>query len=183
MTSAAATSEPDKKPSVSTASTMSHAFTGTVRFLVGLLNACSMAAIVGMMAVTTCDVILRAFGRPLTGALDIVTVLGGVAMACALPYTTAVKGHVAVEYFFHMLSRRGRVVVDTLIRVFGIGLFTLLAWQSVRYGNHLHTTGEVTLTLGLPLYPVVYTVALSTAVVALVVLHNLLHPGRETVKP
>lgn len=141
------------------------------------------AALIAMMLVTVADVALRLFRRPLVGAFDLVCVAGAVTLACALPYTTAVKGHVAVEYFFHKLSRRWRTVVDSILRLLGMALFALLAWRFVAYGNALRATGEVTATLALPLFWIPYLMGFSCAVVALVILHNLVHVGREMIKP
>jgi len=129
------------------------------------------------------DIILREFNRPLVGTFDIVKLACAVTMACALPYTTAVKGHVAVEYVFHKLSFRGRVVVDTLVRLVSMALFGVLSFQSVLYGNALRRTGQVTATLQLPIFWVPYVIAFSCAIVILVVMLNLLHPGREMIKP
>jgi TRAP-type C4-dicarboxylate transport system permease small subunit len=169
--------------SVGVAKRLLDAYTAGVRGLVYVLAAAAGLGILAMMGVTCVDVVLRAIGSPLTGAYDIVKLAGALTIACALPYTTAVKGHVAIEYFFHKLSWRGRVVVDTLARLLGMALFSVLAWQSVRYGASLQRSGQVTLTLQLPVYWVPYVVAFSCGVVVLVILHNLLHPGREMIKP
>ncbi|MBN2307412.1 MAG: TRAP transporter small permease, partial [Candidatus Hydrogenedentes bacterium] len=99
------------------------------------------------------------------------------------PYTTAVKGHVAIEYFFLKLSRRGRIIVDTVCRSIGIVLFSFLTWKSVHYGSALKASGQVTPTLQVPVFWVPYVIALSCGVVVLVILHNLLHPGKEMIKP
>lgn len=154
-----------------------------VRAMVFALAVAAGLSIVAMMAVTCLDVVLRLFGRPLTGAVDIVKVSAVVAIAGALPYTTAVKGHVAIEYFFQKLSRPGRIVVDTVVRLLGMGLFGLLCWGSLRYGFSLKRAGEVTLTLELPVFWLPWVIALSCAVVVLVIFYNLLHPGRELIKP
>lgn len=154
-----------------------------VRVMVIALAAAAGAGIIAMMTVTCLDVVLRLFGRPLTGAMDIVNVAAVIAIAGALPYTTAVKGHVAIEYFFQKLSRRGRIVVDTAVRLLGMGLFGLLCWGSIRYGCSLRRTGEVTLTLQLPVFWLPWVIAASCATVVLVILYNLLHPGREFMKP
>lgn len=158
-------------------------FWRVVRVLVVAAAAVSGAGIVFMMCVTCLDVILRAFGRPLVGAFDLVRIAGALTMACALPYTTAVKGHVAIEYFFHKLSRRARVVVDSLTRGVGMGLFGVLAWYSVTYGLALRRAGEVSSTLRLPVFWVPWVMAFACGLVALVILYNLLHPGREMIKP
>ncbi len=156
---------------------------GAVRRLVLGLAAVAGAGILVMMGVTCTDVVLRVFGRPLTGAYDIVGVAGAVTIACALPYTTAVKGHVAIEYFFHKLGRRGRLVVDTATRLLGMGLFGMLAWRSVLYGFVLKASGVATPTLQLPFYWIPWVIAAACALVVLVILGNLLHPGKELIKP
>lgn len=143
----------------------------------------SGVAVLVMILVTCLDVVIRAFGGALTGSYDIVRVAGAMAIAFALPYTTAVKGHVAVEFFFHKLNRPGRVVVDSICRVLVIGLFVVLAWQCVKYGNTLRRNGEVSLTLQLPLFWVPYVISAALSVTVLVKIHNLLHPGREMIKP
>jgi len=159
------------------------AYTRVLRYVVGAFTAVATVSVAGMMGVTTVDVLGRTVARPVPGAYDIVTVLGGLAIGCALPYTTAVKGHVAVEVLFHRLQRRGRIAVDTAHRLLGSGLFGVLAWQSLSYGAGLRASGEVTPTLQIPLYPLVYAVGASCAVVVLVILHHLIHPGRELIRP
>jgi len=154
-----------------------------LRWLVVLLTGAAGLGILAMMLITCLDVLLRVFGHPLIGAFDVVKIAGAIAITCALPYTTAIKGHVAIEYFFQKLSRRARVMVDTLARLVGIALFGSFAWQAVRYGISLKHNGQVTSTLEIPIYWIPYVMAFSCAVVALVIFHNLLHPGREMIKP
>jgi TRAP-type C4-dicarboxylate transport system permease small subunit len=98
-------------------------------------------------------------------------------------YTTAVKGHVAVEYFHHKLGRRGRVVADTLIRLPIMALFSLFTWQFIAYGAKLRSSGEVSMTLQLPVFWVPYVMAFSCALVVLVTWWHLLHPGKALIKP
>lgn len=160
-----------------------HFYHQALRTAVLFLGGLAGAGLMVMMLVTCTDVILRVFRVSLTGAYDIVSIAGAITIAAALPYTTAIKGHVAIEYFFHKLDRRGRVVVDTLMRLLGMALFGVLAWQSVKYGNALKESGEVSSTLQLPVFWVPYVIAVSCALVVLVTLFHLLHPGKEMIKP
>jgi len=151
---------------------------------VALVMACIAGAALCVMMVTTCvDVVLRKMGSPLPGALDIVTLSGTVAMSCALPYTTAVKGHVSIEYFFHKLSRRSRIVVDTAWRLLAIILFVLLARQCALYGYALNQSGQVTPTLQVPVFWAPWVLAFSCGLVSLIILYNMLHPNKEMIKP
>jgi TRAP-type C4-dicarboxylate transport system permease small subunit len=106
-----------------------------------------------------------------------------VTIACALPYTTAVKGHVAIEYFFQKLGRRGRIIVDSAARTLAMTLFVLLSVQCIRYGNSVRASGEGSLTLQIPVFWVPYLIGLCCALTVLVILYNLTHPGREMIKP
>ena len=136
-----------------------------------------------MVLVTSADVVLRQFNLSLTGAYDLVKIAAAITVAAALPYTTAIKGHVAIEFFFHKLGRRGRMVVDALMRLGGMGLFGLLAWGSVDYGNSLRRKGEVSMTLQLPIFWLPYVVAASCGLVVLIKLYHLSHPGKPMIKP
>jgi TRAP-type C4-dicarboxylate transport system permease small subunit len=141
------------------------------------------ASLMMMVIITTLEVGLRVFRLSFTGAYDLVKLAAAVTMAAALPYTTAVKGHVAIEYFFLKLGRRGRTVVDALMRTLGMVLFSLLAWGCVGHGNSLRIRGEVSMTLQLPVFWVPYVLAVSCVLVVLIKLYHLTHPGRPMLKP
>ena len=136
-----------------------------------------------MVLVTSAEVVLRLFRVSLTGAYDIVKIAAAITIAAALPYTTAIKGHVAIEYFFQKLGRRGRIVLAALMRLGGMALFGLLAWGCVDYGNSLRVKGEVSMTLQLPIFWVPYLLAVSCALVVLIKVYHLTHPGKPMIKP
>jgi len=154
-----------------------------VRVGVMVMAAFAGLGVLTMMTVTCADVVMRLLGSSLIGAVDLVTLSGAVAVAGALPYTTAVKGHVAIEYFFHKLHRRGRIIVDSLSRLFLIGVFALVARACVIHGRKLYASGEVTMTIKIPIFWVPYVIALSSAMVALVIAWHLLHPGKKMLRP
>jgi TRAP-type C4-dicarboxylate transport system permease small subunit len=66
------------------------------------------------------------------------------------------------------LSRRIQKTIFTITHLLGIVLFALLAWECIAYGNDLRISGEVSLTLELPFFPVLYGLSLSSFVVCLV---------------
>ena len=141
------------------------------------------AGVVAMMLVTCVDIAARAFGHPLKGSYDIVRVLSLITLSCALPYTTAVKGHVAVEFFFNKFPLPVRLVVDSIMRLLMIGFLLLLCVQGVKYGISLRSSGEVMLTLGWPIYWTSFVMAFGCAVSALVVLEHLRHPRKVFMSP
>jgi len=142
----------------------------------------SCIGLAAMVSVICGDVLLRLAGHPVKGAYDLVRVAGAITIACSLPITTAMKGHVAIEYFFQKLSRRWRVVVDSAMRVLAIGAFLMAACECVGYGNRFLKNGQVTDTIEMPIFWVPWLMAVSFGVTALVVVFHLVYPGREMVK-
>ena len=138
---------PQEKKFIEHFSLVGGVFFKVLRILVFLLAIIAGMGILTMVGVTCLDVIMRMFRHPLVGAFDIVKVSGTVTIAAALPYTTAVKGHVAIEYFFQKLSRRSRIFTDTFVRMLGILLFSFISRQGLIYAAALKRSGEVTLTL------------------------------------
>ena len=156
-----------------------------LKILVYALACMSGASVFVMIGVICADVAMRLpmINRPFTGAYDIVRIAGAIALAAALPYTTAVKGHVAIEYFFHKLSRTWRIVVDSIMRLLSMALFGFLGWRSILYGLDLRTSKQVTQTLQLPIFWLPMVIALCCFTVVLVILHHLIYPKREMIKP
>lgn len=159
------------------------AYHGALRAVVKGLAWVSGAALMAMVLITTGDVVLRAMNLPLTGAYDLVKIAAAVSVAAALPYTTAIKGHVAIEYFFHKLGRRGRAATDAVMRAAGMALFGLLAWGCLNYGNSLREKGEVSMTLQLPVFWVPYVLAGSCVLVVLIKVYHVTHPGKPLLRP
>jgi len=140
------------------------------------LDIIAALAIFAMMALTSVDIFLRYFFRkPIPGTYEIVALLGAVAVSFAMAHTLAVKGHVAVSLIVQMFPKRLQGIVESFISIFGIILFGLITWQSVLYGIDCQRSGEVSLTLELPFYPIIYGVALGAAVVCLVLTVDLVN--------
>jgi C4-dicarboxylate transporter DctQ subunit len=154
-----------------------------LRWATGALAAVAGLAIAAMIAVTCVDVVGRWFGRPLTGTYDIVELLGAIAVAGAIPYTTAWKGHVAVDFLVRKLPGRLGRAVDVLLHLITIPMFALLTWGFVQYGIDLKASGQVTLTLRWPIFWMSYWMALCSAVMLLVLVFELVRPGKELMKP
>jgi TRAP-type C4-dicarboxylate transport system permease small subunit len=162
---------------------------GALKFIVFALAAVSGLSLFVMIGAICLDVVLRSpwvhrvTGVALVGVFDIVRITGAITLAAALPYTTAVKGHVAIEYFFHKLNRTSRLVVDSIMRILSMGLFGFLGWRSIVYGLNLRRVGQVTQTLEWPIFWLPWFIGVCCFVVVLVIAFHLLCPRRELIKP
>lgn len=158
-------------------------YTVLLRQAVALLAGVAGLAVAAMIIVTCVDVVGRRLGYPLAGAYDLVEILGAVSIIGALPYTTACKGHVAIEFLPHKLSPRGRTVLATLVALVFIAIFVVLTWGLVRYGIELRANNQGTVTLRWPVFWLAHWMAVCTAATILVLLYQMTHPEKELMKP
>ncbi len=159
-------------------------FTLTVRVLVLVMAAVSGVSLLGMMLLTCVDVVMRAtVNRPISGSQDLVSVTAIIVLAGAMPYTTACRGHVTVDYFSNKFPRGLKWGVTKVLLLVSLALFALLCYQAVIYGQEKLKVGEVTSTLQLPMFWLPWVLAASCGGMVLVFLHELLYPGAEIVKP
>jgi TRAP-type C4-dicarboxylate transport system permease small subunit len=146
----------------------------TVEKVVGraarVCNRIAMLSVCAMMVLTVTDVILRLFRRPITGAYELVGLAGAAFVSFSLAYTSVEHGHIAVDFLIQKMKKRGRMVVDSLTSIAGGAFFGATAWQAVRYASRLENTGEVSLTLQVPLYPFVAGIALGCGLLCTVLL-------------
>jgi len=136
-----------------------------------------------MILITVCDVILRIFNTGITGAYDMVRACGAVAVSCALPYLTAVKGHIAIEYFYHKCRRFWRIILDTILRVSSLAIFGILALKIFQHGMSLYKAGEVFPNLGMPVFWIPLLISFNCFLMMIVFSYHLIHPGKELIKP
>jgi TRAP-type C4-dicarboxylate transport system permease small subunit len=144
------------------------------------LNLLACAALVAMMLLTFADVVLRLLRRPIPGTYELVGFLGAVGVSFALAYTSAEKGHIAVDLLVGKLPKRMQLLIDGIASVISGCLFGLVTWQSLLYGLDLKKSGEVSLTLGMPLYPVLYGIAAGCALLCIVLLAEGLQSLQRT---
>ena len=126
-----------------------------------------------MMLVTVMDVILRFFGKPITGTYELVFLGGAVVIACAIPMTSWEGAHVNVDLVLEKLSGRTRKATLIFTRICGMAFFFLLGWNLFAQGVELYQKHEVSLTLHVPYYPVAYILGICAFVEFLVLLSGL----------
>jgi TRAP-type C4-dicarboxylate transport system permease small subunit len=127
-----------------------------------------------MMLLTVVDVILRYLGRPITGTFELMSFAGALVTGFALAQTSLDDAHVSVDIILQTLSGAKKNILIILNRLLGVGIFTLLAWSLFEKGNDLYATGEVSLTLRVPYYPVAYGLSFCCLVECLVLISGIL---------
>ena len=161
---------------------MIHIHQGLVR-VSSLFNAVAGAAVVAMMLLTCADVLLRLLRHPIPGTYELVGFLGTLIVSFALALTSLEKGHIAVEILAAKLPARIQFALDAVASLIGASLFGLIAWQSWIYAADMRQSGEVSVTLTMPIHPFIYGIAAGCALLVLVLLSDGLRAVIRTVKP
>lgn len=131
-------------------------FLNQVRRISRFINIIGGMSLVLLMLLTVADVILRSFRRPIVGTYELVALSGALVIGFSIPFTSWGRGHIYVDFFIARFSGKVRGIFNILTRCLGIGLFVMIGWNLIRYGGDLYKSGEVSLTLQLPFYPVAY---------------------------
>ena len=149
-------------------------FRKSVESLSSIFNMLASASLMAIMLLTCIDVFMRYFfNRPFGGTYDLVGLGGAVIAAFAMPYTLLKGGHVAVDILLRVLSRKKRLFIETLTHILGVLLFLIMVWQCIVLALDMKACGEVTPTLLLPFYPIVYCMAACFFVLCLSIIVDL----------
>jgi TRAP-type C4-dicarboxylate transport system permease small subunit len=138
-----------------------------------LVNAIAGITLTFMVFLTVADVIMRSFRRPIPGTYDLVGIAAAVVIGFALPLTSWGRGHISVEFVVQKFSGTARKITDISTRSLGIFFFVLSGWYLIKMGIRLHATGEVSLTIRMPFYPVAYGLAVCCFIQCLVLLCDI----------
>lgn len=114
-----------------------------------------------MMAVTVVDVVMRALGRPIIGAIEAICFSGAIVVGFAIPYASWTKAHVYVDMIEGKLTPGARKGLRIVTRGLGLILFLFIGYNFILYSLNLQQTGEVSPGLKIPYYPITYGLALS----------------------
>ncbi len=140
------------------------------------------SVLLGVMVFMTCaNIILRVFGKPVGGTVEIMAYSSALVTAFALGYAQREKANIPVDFLFQRYPAWLRKVL-TCVNCSLVGVFfCLVGWQIAKYAATLRTTGEITETLGIVYYPFTYGVSLGCFVLALVLAIDMLKvvSGRE----
>ncbi len=153
---------------------MGKGFQRFVYLLSRLMEIIAGIALVFMMSLTTCDVILRAFGRPIIGTYEMVAFTGGVVIGFATPITSWVRGQIFVDFFYQKFPQFWQNALNVATRILVLVLFSFTAFNLWRMASDMVRSGEVSLTLQLPFYPIAFGIGFAFVVQCLVVVCDLL---------
>jgi TRAP-type C4-dicarboxylate transport system permease small subunit len=157
-----------------------HFFGRIITYLSGKLKIGGAVCLAGMSLLTCVDVAGRFFRHPIFGSVELVSFMGVMAAALALPFTHETRGHIGVELFVRTMPAKRRARIDVCTGIVSFIFFVLVAWRMAVYAFSLKASGEVSMNLELPEYLIVFAVAGCFLVLAGVILKGVIEgPGRS----
>lgn len=126
-----------------------------------LLGGVAALLLVALALLTCVDVVGRYFlNQPLTGAFELTELAMGALVFSSLPLVTLRRQQVTVDLFESFVPRAWRRAQNTLADLVAAACAGVIAWQLWRKAANMVSAGETTATLEIPVYPLVYYMAL-----------------------
>lgn len=136
-----------------------------------------------MMFLITADVALRyCLNSPISGSVELIEVMQVVVVFLAVAYTGSLKGHIAIDVVTSRFPTRARAINKSVACLISLGLVGLTSWWSVVSASSMRLRGAQSVMLHIPHYPFLIVVALAYALLAIVLLANLLDSLAQAVK-
>jgi TRAP-type C4-dicarboxylate transport system permease small subunit len=143
-------------------------FLDQVKSLSRFINIIAGVSLVFLMSLTLADVVLRSLKMPIPGTYELVALSSAVVIGFSLPFTSWMRGHIYVDFVLVKCSKGVRDGLNLATRLLVLILFLLIGWNLIRYGIALHRSGEVSLTLNMPFYPIAYGLGICSFIQCLV---------------
>jgi TRAP-type C4-dicarboxylate transport system permease small subunit len=118
-------------------------------------------ALVALMLLAAGNVILRLFGVPFSGTVELVGFLGVLVIGFALGETQRRKDHVVVDIVSKRYPPWLAMAADALQLVVSAAFFALIAWQVAAWGMSVRRSGELSETLKIVYYPLAFCLSAS----------------------
>jgi len=152
-----------------------HLLTGIEKGIYAVTRSFNWAAaffVTVMMLLTCADVVLRLFRSPIPGTYEMVGLLGAAFVSFSLANTSIIRGHIAVDFLVKKLSQPAQQVTEIITNLVCALLFGFITWQAFKYAVQLRNTGEVSLTLQMPIYPFIFGIAAGCGMLCIVLVEQ-----------
>jgi len=134
---------------------------GLEKLLLGIAG----VLLIGMMALTSADVVGNTFSHPILGTEELVSVMAAITIAFVLPAAHHKKAHIGIDIFYRRLSPFMKKINDLFVSILSGILFFLAFKECLSYASQLKAAGEVSSTLQIPLYIILYCISFGCLVV------------------
>jgi tripartite ATP-independent transporter DctM subunit len=136
-----------------------------------------------MVILVTAHVLSRAiFNKPLVGTVELEELMIVILVFCGIAYTQITRNHISVDFITARLPKSMRNVVSTATSLVNTLFFLALSWQSLVQSRAQMSDGTSTFDLQIPLFWVMWIVALGFLLFALGTLTEFLKIAQDSIK-
>ena len=141
------------------------------------------ASILVLMMLLVCsNVVARLFGYPIKGTFEIVGFQEALVIGFGIGYTQRQKAHVAIGVVVLRLRKRTQAIIGTITSFVSMGIIALISWQCALLATGYWEAGQLSSTLLIPFFPMIYGVAFGCLALALVLLLDFQKSLAEVLK-
>jgi TRAP-type C4-dicarboxylate transport system permease small subunit len=135
------------------------------------LNVIAGCGMLYVFFISLADIIMnKVFKDPVNWAFDSIGLVAVIAIVCAIPQVQVNRGHIEIEFVEKRFGQSLRKINALFINILGIALWGVVAWRSFLYGQDIIRAGEVSMSVGMPIYPFIWIQGLCAVAVGLVLL-------------
>lgn len=135
-----------------------------------------------LMMLTTIDVIVRFFYKPIPGVYEIVQLGLAVIVFAAIGNSQVTKEHIRIDFFMNFLPIRLQRFNDVIIYTLVLALIGVMFWQLLIYASRMQTLNQITPVLQISIYPAIYIAAIGTLLYMLALFVDLVESIIKVVK-
>ena len=134
------------------------------------LNWIAGFTLIGMMILVCANIVTRLFGKPILGTFELVQVLMIALIGFSLGYGSLTNCHTSVNLLLRRFSSRTQAIFEIGNNLVSIAIFIVIGWRCILLGNVLWRKEELSQTLWIPQFPLLYAVAINCFLAAIVLL-------------
>ena len=132
------------------------------------------------MLITSSDVVMGIFRRPINGAYDLAGIGSGIAISFSIAITSWKRQHITVDTITRKLPERLQILWNRVLRSVNMVFFVLISTYLFILSAGLKQTGEVCGTIpSLPLWPIAFCLGCACLAQCMVAIADILKPKRE----
>lgn len=124
------------------------------------LAACSLLL---MVLVVVGNALMRIVSAPFAGTTEIVGWLAAITTAFGLGYTQVKKGYVEIDALVERFPPSLHRTIKCIMLLISTIFFAIVSWQIILYGFNVAENGNLSETMRLPFYPLIFLLSIGFA--------------------
>lgn len=134
----------------------------------------ALVALASMLGLVTADIVgTKALRMPVSGAMDLSSLLALLAIAFSTAQTNRMGRHIKVDFVTMLLPKKVRKIIRFISTSLCVLFFATALWRLVLCAAGMQAHHEASLTVKIPLAPFAYAMALAFLPMLLVLLLEL----------